>query len=228
MALLVFLVLFIYDGLAAQAKPCDSLGKLGRSLESQRPVPLGMSQSQFNELLELFKTDTAFRRLDAIMLFGSRTHFTFGHPPQKDSDLDVMYVFNPEALRPNSQSDIFIQTLDQSEILDRKLKPLANKLGFKIGQEIPSFRSFEEMLSDPYFKTENLQKMQERYQKIASRAEEQGFNRIQLKGQWLTENPKSLNHNEKIFIIRQSDKSDHFKTKLEEIGYHNIWIVPSP
>lgn len=54
-------------------------------------VPLGIDPIAFKKFSEQM---LSIEGADAIIVFGSRTHFTYGLPPLKNSDLDVVLFFH--------------------------------------------------------------------------------------------------------------------------------------
>ena len=56
------------------------------------PVPVGLKPEAFSEWLEAIKQSDF---LQALVVFGSRTHFSFGYLPYADSDLDTFVFFLP-------------------------------------------------------------------------------------------------------------------------------------
>lgn len=60
-------------------------------------VPIGFEPEAFLEWLKaVYESELPFR---ALVLFGSRTHFSYGYLPEADSDLDVFVFFDPGAAR---------------------------------------------------------------------------------------------------------------------------------
>lgn len=108
-------------------------GSLEREL-----VPIGMSGSEFARLQNLVRTHPLFSQVEAVVLFGSRTHFEFGPKPSLESDLD-MAAFFPASF---SQDEILKQT--------ERINLLLKEMGFTISVKIdfPALASLQETVEE--------------------------------------------------------------------------------
>jgi len=67
----------------------EGVGWSSLSIEGIR-TPIGLTNAVFDDLINVFSTQYKNIELEAVVIYGSRTHHLYGNPPAEDSDLDVV------------------------------------------------------------------------------------------------------------------------------------------
>ena len=198
---------------------CSELLRLQAKQQKEIPTPIGISQKQLDELKEIFINHPDFAELEAVVLFGSRTHFSYGYPPNEKSDLDVMFFFK-------SQLDP-ITILDRSDILNKHLVPISEATGIHISQQIPSFITLKSYIEFETSNPPDFNQAQAIHNEMIEKAKSQNWNRIQLKQAISSATHGMITHRDRIILIRESAKSSLLKKQLEELGYSNVYLIQS-
>jgi predicted nucleotidyltransferase len=66
---------------------------------SELPLPLGIAKGPFENLVKNAFIENS--KLRSLIIFGSRTHFSYGYPPNDASDLDLLFVFDSNEDKKN-------------------------------------------------------------------------------------------------------------------------------
>ncbi|MFM8313650.1 MAG: hypothetical protein ACKOA8_05140 [Deltaproteobacteria bacterium] len=192
------------------------------NLEAKRyqgiPTPMGMSQNQLNELIDIFKNNPDFSDVEAMVLFGSRTHFSYGYSPEQKSDLDVMFFFK------NPPSPLVL--LDRSDVLNKHLIPISKASGFPISQEIPSLITLKESIEIEVPNPPDFKRAQSIHSEMIEKAKSENWSRTQLKKAISAATHGMVTHRDKIILIRDSATSRSFKKQLQELGYTHVYLIP--
>ncbi len=183
-------------------------------------VPLGLDPGLFKKFSErMLGIDGA----DALIIFGSRTHFTYGLPPMKDSDLDVVLLFHQPASEAQRQKARNL-TLELEQELGFKVSlPLEGWMSSLLGgmqNSEPTFRYpmdaateeaiMNEVIADSkswYFKSHD--RVKEAIDKARS-VDANGYDKVKF-------------NKEALIIVKPSIEAPKTMHKLREFGFRNLY-----
>ena len=184
--------------------------------------PIGLSKEGFLNILEAFERDPELRKAEALALYGSRTHFTYGYGPEKGSDLDVMPFFDESASK--------LEVLNTWSALKPVFQKLSQTESFPIKFDIPNLRSLWDTLTSStttvmqyVYRSKTAEKAA--FDEVMRIASDQKLKRAEVKKLWIDRGGGGITH-EALIILRSNENTAFYKARLIELGYTNILIVP--
>jgi len=187
-----------------------SSGTNWRAAYSEVRTPIGVNQSLFNRIVQLFREEIRENAsVQSMILYGSRLHFDYGNSPKPDSDLDVAVFFK---VKPEPLARITYQ-----ETLNEKLKRLGrNDANFPIAEQIPLMISFSDALDGGSFLSKSSYEEEKRkWQQILGEQNPQKQD-LRLRGSF---------HKQSLILLADDEECEDLATRLSTMDYKNIIFV---
>ncbi len=212
----------------------ESLRGAERPVLSDGPAPVGVDSENFKNLLDIIAKDVEFRDIGGVIIFGSRTHFSYGTVPHGDSDLDIIAFGLPDRDVFDRANRALVATLERR--LTRAL------LGIKVAnlpmmekELFPPTRSLEWHI-DTLLNDLTLPQSRERWDKFfssealatAEKLSRPGYeindSRKALKNHWMNHSDEVINK-EAIFVVKASRVNEADLKALREMHYQNVIVL---
>lgn len=200
-------------------------------------LPIGLSKESLEEMIQIFLKDNQFSKMEALVLFGSRTRFSYGKGPAKNSDLDVV-IFGNYGIQAFEDQEI---GNFQVRAINQKFKHIGLKSGFLINH-LPNMwvdMSFDFILTQYLLKNkktiEDMILIWKNFVQITLPEMEQDYlakplaysvdPKTQLKELWVKTSGDWFNL--EALIIMKGPLAKYRKTALQEAHYNNVLVVKS-
>jgi hypothetical protein len=174
--------------------------------------PLGLNREDYTALLDRFMFDPAFIGAEAVVIYGSRTHFKVGYRPQINSDLDLAVFFT------GGFGDAWF---DRVDAVNRSLQPLSGSVGFSIEMQVPPVETFDEFLARLKVPEGEMQ----RVALVDRLAEEGRWSREQHRQAQLQARASTWFNEEAIFLVKNQNSFQNWKRLLQANGYRHIILL---
>lgn len=183
-------------------------------------LPLGMPLEVFQDVISVMRANPEFNTAQAVVLYGSRANHEYGYAPERTaahtSDLDVRVLY-AEGIEPHARIDLW-------ERINVLLKPLNERAGFQIGEEIPSLVSFPAALGEGTFTRRPAVEEARLWQETLAEGDGQGWTRSRYKQRYLERvGPGFLKG--VLIVIPRSPTAESSVKALRELGYRNVVVT---
>jgi len=197
-----------------------SIPVLGTKNIADIPTPIGLQRKDFETLVGHIQSHPAIKQNSTLVaLYGSRTHFNWGHKPAASSDLDVFVLFDTKSTTNTVQ-----QKLDILEEIKASLKPISEKSKIEMGV-LPYLGNKKELFDPNHYSPLHSSKLNsaEAEKAVAKSIGRQGLDR-KLEKTLLTESKSFIGKEAVIFVFKKGDWQDTLR-QLRINGYSNIVLL---